>query len=283
MHIAFLTSEYPNSKNQGLVGGIGSFIKNLAVSFAKKGHKVTVFVHSQEEEYIIEDSIELHLIKKNSTRGGVWWFNRKHIEQYINKVIKHQKIDLIEAPEWTGITAFMKFEAPLVLRLHGSDTFFCHLENRKQKRKNYFFEKKALKSANAIVGVSNFVVTKTIELFHLKGEIKTIYNAIDIAEFTPNHTAINEKTVLYFGALIRKKGVLELAKIFNKVIEKNPSVRLKIVGRDVVDSIENVSTLKLFNELLSETSKKQVEYIGAVPYNEVKEHIMKNVLNYEKR
>ena len=275
MHIAFLTSEYPNQRIGGTVGGIGSFVKNLATSLSNKGHRVSVFVYSQKEEYLIDGEISIYSIKMNKTKIGTWWFKRKHIESYINKIISNQKIDVIEAPEWTGITAFMKFKAPLVIRLHGSDTFFCHLENRKQKWKNYFFEKKALKSANAIVGVSNFVADKTIELFHLKNKIKTIYNAIDVNDFKPNHTNVKEKTILYFGTIIRKKGVLELAKIFNKIIEKDASIKLIMLGRDVKDSIKKKSTLILFKELLSEKSKKQVEYIDSVPYNIVKEYIMK--------
>ena len=41
----------------------------------------------------------------------------------------------IEAPDWTGITAFMRLKAPLVIRFHGSDTYFCHLEKTASKNK----------------------------------------------------------------------------------------------------------------------------------------------------
>jgi len=57
-------------------------------------------------------------------------------------------------PDWTGISAFMNLKCPIVIKCHGSDTYFCALEKRKQKFKNYFLEKKALKSADYILSVS---------------------------------------------------------------------------------------------------------------------------------
>lgn len=274
MHIAFLTSEYPDPRVGSTTGGIGSFIKNMADSLSLNGHKVTVFVYSQKDNSrFFDGEITIHTLKKKVLKGATWWFNRKYIEHYVNRIIVQQKIDIIEAPEWSGITAFMKFKAPLVLRLHGSDTFFCHLEQRNQKWKNYYFEKKALKSANAIVGVSAFVGDKTKELFGLKKDIKTIYNAIDVKNFKPNHENIKEKSILYFGSIIRKKGVLVLAEVFNKVCEIDATIELKVLGRDVVDVIEKKSTLLLFEELLSKKAKKQVHVLDPVPYNEVKKHI----------
>jgi hypothetical protein len=68
---------------------------------------------------------------------ATWYQYRKFLQQYLNRVIAADKIDLIEAPDWTGITAFMKINAPLVVRFHGSDAYFCHLEHRKQKMKNF--------------------------------------------------------------------------------------------------------------------------------------------------
>lgn len=274
MHIAFLTSEYPDPRIDSMTGGIGSFVKNFADTLSINGHRVTIFVYSQKHDNsFYDDKITIHTIKKQVLKGTTWWINRKYIERFVNKIIVQQKIDIIEAAEWSGITAFMRFRIPLVVRLHGSDTFFCHLEQRNQKWKNYFFEKKALNSADAIVAVSAFVGDKTKELFGLKKKIKTIYNAIDIKEFNPDHKIIKEKSILYFGAIIRKKGVLALAEIFNKICEIDSTIQLTVLGRDVMDVIEKKSTKHLFEELLTERARKQVNLLDPVPYSEVKKYI----------
>lgn len=276
MHVGFITSEYPHELFKKGIGGIGTFTKNLAFQLHKGNYKVTVFVHSHSEDKVFEDNgIKVHFIKRKKLKGLTWWVNRKHIQQYISSVVKKDNISILEAPEWTGITAFMKFSVPLVLRLHGSDTFFCHLDKRKIKFKNKLFEKKALEGATKIVGVSNFVANKTKELFKLKTLVETVYNTIDPNQFTPDHSKIESKTLLYFGALIRKKGVLELASIFNKVIEEDKEVTITLLGRDTIDVFTQVSTLEMFKKQLTEEALKRFIYIPSVPYEEVDSYIKK--------
>ncbi|MGY5354045.1 glycosyltransferase family 4 protein [Wenyingzhuangia sp. IMCC45467] len=270
MHIAFITPEYPTKNFKGSIGGIGTFTKSLAEQLASTNHKITVFVHSQlKEQVFVENGVEIHLIKKKAVKGITWYTNRRYFNQYVNKVIVNNQVEVVEAPEWTGFTAFMKFKCPLVIRLHGSDTYFCDLEQRKVKPKNKFFEKKALNGADKIVGVSEFVSQKTKQLFNINKEIKVIYNAIDIEAFTPNHQNIKPKTLLYFGTLVRKKGVLEIAKMFNKLVEKDDEVTLTLLGKDNKDVFSKVSTLEMIQEILSEKALKRTTYINAVPYKEV--------------
>ena len=275
MNIGFITSEYPCKSLQRNFGGIGSFIGNLAKELVNSGHIVTVFLYSQKDEVIVFDhGVEIHSIKQKKLKPLTWWFNRKYLQKYINKVIVDKKIDILEAPDWTGITAFMKFKCPLIIRLHGSDTFFCHLEKRKQKNKNFFFEKKALFGADHVIGVSNFVTNKTKELFTYNKDVSIIHNFINSNEFKPNHSSqIKDNTILYFGTLIRKKGVLELASIFNKITEKKSNVQLILLGKDVIDIQEKKSTLSLFKEKLTEKSKGNTVYFSEVSYNEVQKYI----------
>lgn len=274
MNIALITPEYPINSFKGNIGGIGTFTKNLAELLVMNEIKVTVFIHSQKiEEILNENNVEIHLVKKKINKGITWYTNRRYFNQYVNNIIIKKNIDVIEAPEWTGFTAFMKFKCPLVLRLHGSDTYFCDLENRKVKKKNFFFEKKALLGADKIVGVSKFVADKTQELFKLKKKVDVIYNAIDTSFFTPNHKHLKPKTLLYFGTIIRKKGVIEIVKMFNNLVEKNDEVTLTILGRDNKDFITGLSTLKILKKLLTVNAKTKVNFINAVPYDKVIKYI----------
>ena len=59
--------------------------------------------------------------------------------------------------------------------------------------------------------------------------------------------------------------------IFNKVIENNPSTKLILVGKDVPDIISGKSsTWQMMQELFSEKAKINVDYLGSVPYSEIK-------------
>lgn len=276
MKIAFLTPEYPHPKT-GNSGGIGTSIKNLAIGLLKQGVSVRVLVYGQKEDVTFDDNgIFVQQIKNVKLKGLSWFLTRKKLEKIIDQLFLDKEIDLVEVPDWTGISSFIKPDnCPIIIRLHGSDTYFCHLDNRPVKWINKFHEKRALQNADRLLSVSQFTADKTNVIFGLNKEFTIIPNSIEANLFqTNNENPQKEKTILYFGSLIRKKGLLELSLIFNKVIENNPNARLILVGKDVSDIISgNSSTWKMMQELFTDKAIRNVEYIGSVSYNEIKEKI----------
>ncbi len=275
MHIAFITPEFPHpSLNKA--GGLGTSIKNLAVELIKENHQVSVFVYSQNNDAIIKDNgIEIYKIAHKEYSFLGWYLYRKYLQKTINKHIVNNNIDVLEAPDWTGITAFMNFKCPLVIRLNGSDAYFCNLDNRKQKKKNFFFENKALQNADRIVSVSAFTAKKTKDIFKLKHDIQVVHNGINSEAFKPIDCEINKNQILYFGTIIRKKGVLELAHAFNLLVKTKPEASLIFLGKDVIDVFENKSTLELFFNILSKEAASKVKHVNEVPYSKVAEIIAK--------
>lgn len=273
MHIAFLTPEFPHSLTNSS-GGLGTSIKNLANSLIAEGVEVSVFIYGQKHNMQLnENGINFHFIKQKSYKLGGFYLYRKHLQHYINNVIEKSNVDLLEAPDWTGITAFMKINCPLIIRLNGSDGYFCYLEKRKQKIKNYFFERKALKDADAIVSVSDFTARVTKDIFNISKDIPVIYNSLDANKFQPLDIPIVKNQLLYFGTIIRKKGVLELAHIFNEVISQKPESSLILIGKDVVDIFEGESTLKLLIKILSPKARLRLKHISEVSYENIGQYI----------
>jgi len=277
MHIGFITPEYPHKALPG-AGGLGTSIKNLAHALVQEGVEVSVFVIGLDRsESFVEDQIQFHFIQKFKVPGITWFVTRKYYQNLINKIVESNSINLLEAPDWTGITAFMKFRVPLIIRCNGSDAYFCKLEGRKQKWKNFWFEKNALVNADEVIAASSFTGKLTKEIFELKREIVTLYNGVDINKFKPatNSIQIEENSILYFGTVIRKKGVLELAKAYNIFKENNPDAILKIIGKDTVDIFENRSTLEMFYSLVTPSNHESIEYLDHISYNEISEEISK--------
>lgn len=275
MHIAFLTPEYPHSLTNSSAG-IGSSLKNLVIALKNKGIQISVFVYGQKKNTIfVEGGIKFHLIKRKQFMLFGWYNYRKYLQTYLNRYIILDKIQIVEAPDWTGITAFMKLKCPLVIRIHGSDTYFCHLENRPQKMKNFWFEKKALRSADHVISVSHFAAKISKGLFELDKKVPVIPNFLNLENFIPDHRAMIPKRILYFGSIIRKKGVLELADIFNLVVEKEKKARLVMAGKDTIDHKTGESTKSLFEEKLSEESGKNIDWLGDLEYEDIQNEINK--------
>jgi glycosyltransferase involved in cell wall biosynthesis len=279
LKLAFVTPEYPHQRVQH-AAGIGTSIKNLVQALAKKGVTVSVFVYGQNEDAVfIEDDIKIHLIKSQKYKVLGWFLYRKHIEKYLNNCILSEGIDLVEAPDWSGITAFMNLKAPVVIRFHGSDTYFCHLENRKQKIKNFWFEKLAISKARAFVAPTHFAGELSKKLFSIKNKtIKTIHHGLDLGQFVNIDPSTYEKgLILYIGTIIRKKGALELPSIFNDVIKQYPDAKLVLIGNDSYDiQTKSESTWELVQQKCMDYNlNSAVSYLGKIPYQEIQNYIKK--------
>ena len=278
MHIAFLTPEYPHKKISH-AAGIGTSIKNLAVALVKEKCKVSIIVYGQNKSLIFEDEgVVIYVLEDKNYRFAKWFWYRKHIQNYCNQLIKEQNITILEAADWTGITAFMKFKIPLVIRFHGSDTYFCHLEKRKQKLKNFWFEKLAIQKAKAFIAPTTFAGKLSQKLFGLQDKkIQTIHNGLELGKFENSHPEEYQNgLLLYIGTIIRKKGVLELPKIFNQVRQQHPQASLILIGGDSSDvETQSQSTWQLMQNRFQDDDLQSVTYLGKIPYHEVQQYIKK--------
>lgn len=274
MKIAFLSPEYPHPKT-GSAGGIGSSILNLAKGLIVQGHKVSILVYGQPADEVFEENgITIYRIKNIKIKGLSLLLTQWKVQRLINRLYKEKKLEIVEAPDWTGFTAFVRPKCPLVIRLNGSDTYFCYLDQRPVKAKNRFLEKRALQKADGIISVSAFTANLTKELFQLGREMTIIPNSVDMEQFEPIDLLPQPNTILYFGTLIRKKGLLELPLIFNEVIKQNPKATLTLIGKDAADKQSgSASTWQLVQPLFSKEALGRVHYLGPVPYHEIKKHI----------
>lgn len=274
MHIGFITSHFP-FRDATSVGGIGTSIKNLGDQLVVLGHDVSVFVYNQGlDEHFIENGISIYKIQNRKCKGLSWLLTRKKIQQVIKSVANVTPIAIVEAPDWEGISSFISLKCPIVIREHGSDAYFCHLDGRPVKKFNKFQEKYALKKAAAIVSVSDFTGKTTNRIFELNRPYAVIPNGVNVESFSPKHSESSEQIILYFGGIIRKKGLLEIPHYFNKIHQQMPDAKLVLIGADMPDKTTgNVSTFAMMNALFSEKAKEKVTFLGSVPYHDIQKYI----------
>lgn len=274
MHIGFLTPEYPHPST-GNSGGIGTSIKGLAAGLAALDQRVTIFVYGQPADAVFNDGqVQVVQIKNPRFKGISWWLLR----QKLTSIINTSGVEVLEAPDWTGITALMSLHCPIVIRMNGSDTYFCRLENRQLKYHNFWLERNALHRADGLISVSRFTADRSREYFSLRKQtIEVIPNGIETRDFPfIGLRGADPDLVLYMGTLIRKKGLLELPHIFNKVVTIRPKTKLLLVGSDAADiATGNSSTWAIMQSLFSPEAAQQVQYLGKIPYTEVQGYLTK--------
>lgn len=272
MHVCFLSTEFPHPA-LGKTGGIGTSIKNLATELVRQGHRVTVLVLGKNAFETTVDGLQLKVIAETTIPKIGWFWNRRKLLKVINALVAQEQLDLVEAPDWGGLSAGIRPACPLVIRCHGTDTYFGHLLGYKPRFLVKLAEKIALKQADAIAAVSRFTQKTTAAIF-VRNIPTVIPNGVDTQLFEPANQAPEANTILYLGTLARKKGVLELAHVFNLVRRQNPKARLKLVGSDSIDKISGQSTWQLFQSLLPVEHLPNVTFFGPQPYADIKKHFV---------
>jgi glycosyltransferase involved in cell wall biosynthesis len=266
MNILYICSEYPPCPTQG---GIGTVTQILAEGMAKLGHKVHVAgIYSditKNRQELVSDVV-IHRLKHYT---GVLKDSKARIKLffYIKKLIKKERIDLIEAHDFMGPTAFWYGKLPpVVIRLHGSVTYFTRETNGTPSKQLFFFEKNALIRATALISVSNYVATFTRNVFNLhKKNIQNIYNAIQISS-KPVFTGRDPQNVIFSGTLMRKKGVFTLIEAWNKVALQYGSAKLDIYGKDSLN--ENGESIQaLLEKMLIPSIRHTATFHGRVDRN----------------
>lgn len=270
MHIGFITTEYPPLPS----GGIGTSIRNLARELVKLGHQVTVLGWGQHTNF---DDHGVRVVFQQGTvipRLG-WLVNRIRMQTGVNRLIRFEGLDILEAPDWCGLSAGINADCSLVIRCHGSDTYFGSLLNYRPRWKVKLAESMALHGAKAVAAVSQFTAKRTKELFGLPEMPVIIPNGIPVEQFAPSDNPTGDgNTILYLGTIVRKKGVLDLCEIFNQIVTRRPDARLIMVGRDSVDrETGEQSTWKLAKGILSTAAQENAHYLGPQSYTTVQHYI----------
>lgn len=272
MHVGFLTTEYAISPIEG--GGIGTFLKNIAHILNSNGISITILYWGNKLKQRIYDEDILIIPIKQVYKGKLsFFFNRIYMNREVNKIIKERHIDILETIDWEGLTAFCKFTVPLVMRLHGSNCYFDALLQKNTPKLMKFLEYDSVKRASAYIGVSRQALVLTSELFKIDAKKKSevIYNPINedlISKYSIGVVKENPSTIIYYGTIARKKGVLNIPLIFNEVHKIYPDINLFIVGRDTYD-VDGGSLWKKVEMKFSESAGKRVKYFGCLPYEEL--------------
>ena len=270
MNICLICNEFPPYK----CGGIGTFTYELASSLVKNGHKVTVVgIYSDIEEDVTIENIRIIRLKSWGGKSA-FFTNSIRLGYKMKDLIKKEKINLVESIDFEGISAFWpKLNVPVIIRLHGSLTYFAVEMNTRISKLTKYIEEKSLKKADYICSVSDYTAEKTKEIFGLDKNITTIYNGVKIPDENrcKNDFSKNFK-VAFSGSLMRKKGVLSLANAWNLVKDEIPEAKLLFIGKDTLENGVSIKE-KIYN-IIEDTYHDSIEFKGHVPKEEMENYLI---------
>jgi glycogen synthase len=263
MNIAFLCNEIPPAP----AGGIGTFTWELVRALNTKDHWVEVVcldkhVRSNTCE-MISPRLRIHRIPYGPGRVG-GYVTRIRLYRFIRKLAVKRRIDIVEVPDFEGWCAgWPQLPIPVVVRLHGSASYFAEEMHVPLSRSLGLLERLAVLRADRVVAVSRYTAHQSEKVFGFPLPSTVIYNSVVLPDANRIKTDfVSRDLVCYSGTLVEKKGVFSLARAWQLVKQRRPRARLLMIGRD--GGHRGRSSIEVIRELAG-IYADSIDCIGHVP------------------
>ena len=294
MNILLLCDEYPPGRH----GGIGTLVQNLARQLVKMQHSVVVagfynWGYGGDDEFE-DEGVKVYRLRRKmdwavfSNKSSLFvrasfkllraagifqWDIEKSLPAYhafLRQLISKHNIDIVEMPDFndymqycTRYIGFPKFDCPTIVKLNGTITYFLKEDGKKAPDHIYKMEKDLLFQASAIASASQYTADKTTLYFDYKKPVSILRNGIDTKLFKASAKK-NPNEVVFSGSLVAKKGIYQLMKAWNLLIEKHPGAQLTIFGKGPVKKIKKLLNAGTENSVVFKGHTSHTELFDAL-------------------
>jgi glycosyltransferase involved in cell wall biosynthesis len=269
MKVGYVCCEYPPA----LHGGIGTYIKTLGRSLVKQGCDVRVagIYPSRENliEYEEDEGVRVWRFRDSETPMS-WVGARYRLFNTFKEWAASGEIDLLEVPDWEGYAALWpSLDIPVVVRLHGSLTYFAAEMGYSIARRTAWLENKSFHRAEYCCSTSAYTARRTEEIFGKHAApISVLYCPVDMRETIPSPR--DRFSIVFAGTLTKKKGIIQLIKAWPSVLLGAPQARLEVYGKDA-GTEDGTPMIPFLESLLDERSRSTVQFHGHIRTEELRE------------
>lgn len=289
MHIAFLTSEYPNSQKPE--GGLGNYIRKVSMELIHHGHKVSVIILSEKTQDEIEHGIQLHFINRTKFH---WRFhqvkalhpwldlleqllNARYIKKAVFAINKEKTIDILQTPNYKtpGLYLCHNELFPVVCRCSSYQPLWRSANGRRRSLPEAiadWYEAVQVTEADAAFSPSELI---SCTYKHLEAVSPVVIRTpVDLSQVNKDPSvylkiAEGKKYLLYFGALNGVKGVDLLIQVIPEILSENKDMSFILIGRN--DPLPD--GIKAFNSLQSSLNeyvdKRRVIFLTSLPKSQL--------------
>ncbi|HIF9221412.1 TPA: glycosyltransferase family 4 protein [Photobacterium damselae] len=280
MNILFCADEFSH-ESQPNTGGIGAYYSDLCRMLSSSKHNVYYIGLSTKPYEGVENGVSIKIIKpflfNDMTRKIIssapllflpisvmidFLFKIKYI-LYIKSFVVNNNIDVIEVPDYKGISSYFKLfgiKVPIVIRTHGSNTSLHKINVQKKSYLSCLNEWLASKRQDGVIYISEASRDEYEKNFGINNSSTIIYNAVDIScEKKIKTKDVKILKVCNFGTISNAKGLDIILKLSSKFLGQ---VEFYLIGKESAD----LRTVDL-------KAYPNVFYLGVFPRDKMLENI----------
>ncbi len=252
------------------MGGLGTYISEIAPRFVKMGSDVSVFTLNDGnlEEHEVINGIDVYrpkilnsedvvptVIAEDIRRWGtgIRFFadltmsNILSVNKLVNELVRkeHRNYDAIVVHDWLsimgGMIARRELDIPLIFHLHSTEKGRNLGDGSKTVRD---LESAGAQKADHVITVSYAMRDELLSLGFPQGKINVVYNGVDPLKYDPQRVSQSkieeirryyglgpsDLMVLFIGRIVAVKGVDRLVQSMVSVRKRIPNAKLVIVG-----------------------------------------------------
>jgi glycosyltransferase involved in cell wall biosynthesis len=239
----------------------------LGRSLARHGHDVRVIgVYPADHaapEFEVDQGVRVWRLRDSTYPGG-WIAARIGLYRKVAEWVRAGQIDVVEVPDYHGWAAgWKRMAVPVIVRLHGSLTYFAAELHQSVDRVGFWLERASLRRADYVCSVSEYTSKMTEQLFKVAFDSAPIlYNPVELVPDSPGVPRARNR-VVFSGTLTGKKGVVSLIQAWTTVVKARPDAELHIFGKDA--RAANGQSMQAVLSSLLNGARASVHFHGHVP------------------
>jgi glycosyltransferase involved in cell wall biosynthesis len=228
VQITFICNEYPPRPH----AGIGTFVQGLARGMSARGHRVSVVGLGDQDEAHNDGPIQVKTLRRVQLRYIGNLLSRLRLKRWLKSQVDAGQVDIVEAPDCSGLLPFGIQGCAAVIRLHLSFSAESLLLNKRVSKGIFQYERRTLSKHRNWIGVSNYILGLTKSVFHVSPERSTmIHNFVPPAPAEMSQMpTLPRDYLLYAGLVGERKGALVLAQAAREVLASRPDLHLVFAG-----------------------------------------------------
>lgn len=206
--------------------GVEIFTAQLCESLSQRGHEVFMISLFHGEHSLPFSGPQIHLALDPSRRFWDWkaWKSFSHL-------VEREKPDIIQAnaADTLKFVVFSKmlfrWKVPVIFR--NASLISQYIKGFGKKKFNQFL----LERVDGVVSVSEASQNDMQSLFSLKSpKLRVISIGIEVEKFCDIHLKKGGAELVHIGGFTFEKNHWELLSIFQLLLQKNPNLKLKLIG-----------------------------------------------------